>query len=168
MAEEETKEQEQQLPQETSQEEPQGEQEVSHETDWKKEARKWEARSKENAEKLAKLQEQAEQMRANGAKVDELTKELEALKASKAHDEAVLKVSSETGIPANLLKGDNEEELNAFAQSLTSYMEAQKPSYPTDKGAGQNSPRITREQIFAIKNPQERQKVIAENLDLFK
>ena len=52
-------------------------------TDWKAEARKWEAR----------------------AKAEKLDSELKAVKAKAAHDEAVAKVAKETGVPASIIKG---------------------------------------------------------------
>ena len=68
-------------------------------TDWKAEARKWEAR----------------------AKAEKLDSELKAVKAKAAHDEAVAKVAKETGVPASLIKGESEDEMREFAQSVAAY-----------------------------------------------
>ena len=68
-------------------------------TDWKAEARKWEAR----------------------AKAEKLDSELKAVIAKAAHDEAVAKVAKETGVPASLIKGESEDEMREFAQSVAAY-----------------------------------------------
>lgn len=70
-------------------------------TDWKAEARKWERRSKENAEK---------------AKA-----ELDALKAEKARANLVAKVAKETGVPASLITGDDEDSMREYAKRLAEW-----------------------------------------------
>lgn len=55
------------------------------------------------------------------AKAEKLDSELKAVKAKAAHDEAVAKVAKETGVPASLIKGESEDEMREFAQSVAAY-----------------------------------------------
>ncbi len=152
--------------------EPQGQQTEPHGTDWKAEARKWEERAKANKAKADKWDEQEEANKSELDKAREAAQaaqaELDALKKAKAHSDLVGKVSAETGIPAHLLHGDTEEELSESAKQLASFIEASKPTFPTDKGGStSNGAAVTRETIMAIKNPTERVRAIAANKELF-
>lgn len=60
--------------------------------------------------------------------VKSLTAELEGLKHEKELQGLVKKVSEETGVPAELLRGANEEEIAAHAEALKPYIV--KPSAP--------------------------------------
>jgi septal ring factor EnvC (AmiA/AmiB activator) len=110
----------------------------AEEIDWKAEARKWEARSKENktaADELAQLKEaeKSEIQKANekAAKAEakanayELEKSIVGWKAD---------VSKKTGIPAEVLAGSTEEEIEAHAASLAPYFK--KHPAPVVKGDG--------------------------------
>lgn len=94
-------------------------------TDWKAEARKWKRRSKENADKAKaydELQEQSktelqraqEQAAAYKRKVDELSAKAE-------RDAARAKVAKETGVPAELVAGDDEDAMRAFAKAVAAW-----------------------------------------------
>jgi hypothetical protein len=135
------------------------------ETDWKAEARKWEARAKENlsaAEKLAALEEkdktdlQRAQARAEAA--EKKAAELEAAEKKRAADAEAArqiadwkaKVSKETDVPADVLRGSTLEDIQAHAESLKALLpEPRKPGYVPGEGrtvaAGKGDPR----QIFA-------------------
>jgi len=91
-------------------------------TDWKAEARKWEARAKENkeaAEKLAEIEE---------ASKSEQQKQAEALAAAQARiaefEQAAQvaswtqEVAEATGVPASALRGSTKEEIEAHATTL--------------------------------------------------
>ena len=96
------------------------------------------------------------------------TQERDALKAEKTRREMVEKVASEVKLPyqaINMLQGATVEELKANAEVLRASM----PMYPvtTDSGTVQPVP-ITREQIDAIKDRDEREKMMLEHLDLYK
>ena len=95
-------------------------------TDWKAEARKWEQRAKENkgaADKLKKIEEsemsaiEKAQAEAKAAKA-----EAESLKAEKEREAWVKAASKKTGVPAELLRGSTEEEIEAHAESLKPYV----------------------------------------------
>ena len=98
-------------------------------TDWKAEARKWEARSKANAEKARAFDELQEQSKTELQKAtDRATKaeaELEGMR-QRAELEAVrAKVSEETGVPANLIAGADEDEMRERAKAIADFA---KPS----------------------------------------
>lgn len=102
---------------------------------------------------------------------DEATARVASLEAAIAHRDLVDKVSDATGVPRSLLKGDTEEELTASAEAVKAYAGAlapKPPAYPEDKGGGANPKPITKDQIEAIKDPEERVRVRAQHLDLYR
>lgn len=107
------------------------------ETDWKALARKWEKRAKENAEKARAFDEGTKDADKAQKQVEELVKELSDLKAQNATNDIRAKVSKETGVPQDLIRGDTEEEMQEFAQSLTEW--AKPKSAPRVKSPGKFS-----------------------------
>lgn len=107
-------------------------------TDWKAEARKWEARAKENRSAAAELQqlkdaEKTELQRA-AEKVAAAQREAEAAKAEAAR----LRIAAKHGISEeylDLLTGDDEEELEAKAKKLAALVTAQTKSEPNAAGS---------------------------------
>lgn len=98
------------------------------ETDWKTEARKWEQRAKENLtaakanEDAAKrLAEYEESQKTEAQKLqeerDKATAELASERAARIRAE----VAATKGIPANLLSGSTQEELEASADALIAF-----------------------------------------------
>lgn len=123
------------------------------EIDWKAEARKHEARAKENAAAAAKLAALEEAQKTAEQK---LTDRLTA--AEKERDEARLealrvKVGAAKKLPAevvDLLKGDTEEELAAHADRLAEHFKASvRPSGSADQGPRGSAPTATPAQEFA-------------------
>ena len=95
--------------------------------------------------------------------------ELDALKAEAQRRDLVDKVSSDTGIPANLLHGDSEDELRASAKAVSAFVESRKPAQPLDKGgAPAPSGAMTRDAIEKIKDPVARVKAMAAHADLYR
>lgn len=94
----------------------------AQETDWKAEARKWEARSKENAEAAKRLAEIEEASKTEAQKQAEKLAEYEAKVREYETREQIAawanEVSMETGVPAVVLKGSTKEELEAHAAQL--------------------------------------------------
>lgn len=95
------------------------------ETDWKSLARKWEQRSKANAEKAAAYdelekssQEKLQKALDRAAKAED---ELKAERAAREADALRERIAREKGVPADLLHGSTEEELSAFADRLVQY-----------------------------------------------
>ena len=76
--------------------------------------------------------------------------ELEARNAEIARRDLLDKVSKETGVPAELLKGDTEEELAASAQQIAEFAKAKEPGIPQDKGGGAQHKQAARREIPAI------------------
>lgn len=98
------------------------------ETDWKAEARKWEARSKDNKTELDSL---TEKLTALESQNGELVGKVTAFESERDHAQLVAKIAESEGVPATALRGTTEEELTAHAASLK---EAFKPSAPVIPG----------------------------------
>lgn len=143
-----------------------------HGTDWKAEARKWESRAKANAEKAKKWDEEEEKQKTELQKEREAREKAEAelnrVTAQAEHLKLVNKVSSETGVPADLLHGETEEELEKSAQAISDFAASKSPSIPSDKGGSPNQKPITRDSIESIKNQAERIRMRAQHIDLYK
>lgn len=112
------------------------------EVDWKAEAEKWKANSRKNednakanaaaAKKLAEIEE------ANKTELERVTARAEAAeKAAQDALEAKLRsdVAAEKGVPAVLLIGSTQEELEAAADALLAF-KGKTPSAPTSEGQG--------------------------------
>ena len=101
----------------------------------KAEARKWEDRSKSNFEELQKAQETATAFEARVAELEtsnaDLSETVSGFERAKERDALLKKVSETTGISADALRGDTEEELIAHAETLKSVF---KPSAPVIEG----------------------------------
>lgn len=90
-------------------------------TDWKAEARKWERRAKENAEKAKAYDETASKSRTLEERIAAIEAERDGLAGEKARSELVAKVAREFGISADLvsmLSGTDEQTLAAQAREL--------------------------------------------------
>ena len=116
------------------------------------------------AEEASKTELQKEQERSAN-----LQKQLEALQKADAERQLKEKVSKETGVPMELLRGDTEEDLKAQADAILKFAKPGQPSYPTVRDGGETriSNNITKEDILAIKDDRKRLKAIRENIELF-
>lgn len=128
------------------------------------------------AEKLAKMNEQEK----SEYKIAELEKELNALKAEKGRTEMMrtarqmlsndgLNVSDEI---IGVLVNDNAEQTNEAVKAFSKMLREEIDKGVKAQLAGGNPKKggtsaLTKEQIMAIPNKYERQKAIAEHLDLF-
>lgn len=127
--------------------------------DLKAKATAYDAAEEANKSDLQKANEKAESLQA----------QLDALTKANRERELRERISSETGVPANLLRGGNEDDLRAQAEGIKGFATASKASYPTVKDGGETSvPSVTKEQILAIKSEKDRLKAIRENIELFK
>ena len=116
------------------------------------------------AEEASKTDLQKATERAN-----ELQSQLDALTRANQERDLREQIAKETGVPASLLRGGNEDDLRAQAEGIKGFVTASKASYPTVRDGGETStPSITREQILSIKSEKERLKAIRENIELFK
>ena len=155
------------------------------ERDWKAEyekvlaqSRKWEQRSKDNAAKAKELDELKAATQTDAEKLADAVKRAESAESKLAELERaaeraaiVAEVAAKSGVDAEWLgrmAGDTAEEIQANADFLASKLSG-APIYPSvpDNGHSKAAP-ITREQIDAIKDPRERVRVRAQNLNLYK
>lgn len=94
-------------------------------TDWKAEARKWERRSKENADKAKAYDELQEQSKTELEKAREQAasykRQVDELNAKAERDAARAKVAKDTGVPAELISGDDEDSMRAFAEAVAKW-----------------------------------------------
>lgn len=101
------------------------EEEGADTTDWKAMARKWEARSKENADKARAYDELQEQSKTELQRVQEQAaaykRQVEDLNAKAELDRARARVAKESGVPAELIFGADEGEMEANAKALAAW-----------------------------------------------
>lgn len=94
-------------------------------TDWKAQARKWEERAKANAEKARSYDELQETQKSELQKAQEAAKklqdELDGVKRKAALDAARQAVAKEAGVPADLVAGDDEDSMRAFAKAVAAF-----------------------------------------------
>lgn len=109
-------------------------------TDWKANSRKWEDRAKSNKEQLDAALKELEELRASQA--TNTNEQLEQANAKIAELKLKIKVSTETGVPVELLQGSDEGAITASANALTSYAQSfakSNAAYPLDKGGAAHS-----------------------------
>lgn len=120
---------------------------------------------KDKAAKLDEIEEasktELEKARSALAQANERIK---AMEGAKAKADAIAKVSRETGIPADLITGDDEESMMESAKALAAWTESLKPSFPTDKGTPGGVPSLSLEEINKIKDPAARVQARAERI----
>jgi len=98
----------------------------AQETDWKAEARKWEARAKENNSAAQKLAEIEESKKSETQKLQEQIAEYEKRAAEAERDRARLAVIAKHGIPEefhDLVHGSDPEALEASAAKVKSLIQ---------------------------------------------
>ena len=109
----------------------------AQETDWKAEARKWEARAKENNSAAAKLAEIEEANKSEAQKLQEQLASLQERAATAERDRERLAVIAKHGIPEeyqDLVHGGTADALEASAakiKSLIASTSAQQPAQAT-------------------------------------
>lgn len=107
-------------------------------TDWKSEARKWEKRAKENADKAKKYDDIEDANKSELDKLKEekskLEQELNGIKSERELNELKQEVSKEIGVPVDLIKGATQEEMEEFAKAIKEYA-TPKPSVKVPKSS---------------------------------
>lgn len=140
-------------------------------TDWKAEARKWEERSKSNRAELDALAGQLQEERSKQTDAEDRAAkaeaEMERIKAELDRTKLIGRVSEETGVPAALLFGDDEEALKASASAINAYAATKANAYPADRGSGKAANPVTVASIESIKDPVARIRARAEHIDLY-
>lgn len=120
-------------------------------------------------EKAGKVDELAEASKKAAERADALQAQIDAMNAANAERELREKISSETGVPASLLRGAAEDDLRAQAAAILGFAKTTRASYPNVKDGGEaNPPTVSKQEILAIKSEKERLKAIRENIELFK
>lgn len=120
---------------------------------------------KQNAKHAKETDALAQQLAAEQADKAELEEELAVLKHDKELSEWKAQASKETGVPAEVLKGETLEEIQAHAAQIKEAM-PMYPTLPNDTGAT-NPPAVTKEDIYQIKNREERVRAMALHDELF-
>ena len=108
--------------------------------DYKAKAAKFDEAQEASKSEMEKLLDRASKAEA----------ELEEMRAMNARRDLLDKVSKETGVPAELLKGDTEEELAASAQQIAAYAKAKEPGIPEDKGGAATQKAAARREMPVI------------------
>ncbi len=113
-------------------------------SEWKAWSRKWEKQAKANKEKADaydKLQEEAKSdLQKATERAEKAERELSEANAAREISELRSKVSAETGVPAELIKGTDEESMSASAKALVAWAKPTAPhagkpgSYSADGG----------------------------------
>lgn len=120
----------------------------------------------------------AEYEKQNGESEGELEKLGERVKALEAENSAMkhagevsewkAEASEKTGVPASILRGDTEEEIEAHAEAVKAAMEKAGVGYPSvDPGNNPASGDMSKAQVLAIEDPIKRRAAIAENIEKF-
>jgi hypothetical protein len=122
------------------------------EVDWKAKAREWERRAKDNKSAADELAALKEAQKSEAQKLAERLADAEA-KAHAAEMKALrADIAQAKGVPASLLAGSTEEELNASADALLAFRgesvtpRAPKPDPNQGRGGALN---VSTEQLFA-------------------
>ena len=172
-------------PTETAGREPHGAEQAESERDWKAEyekavaqSRKWEQRAKENKDAAARLADLEDASKTDAEKLEDAVRRAEDAEARLAEyerraerDATVAEVAAAKGVDAELLSrmaGGTREEIEADADFIAARAAA-APIYPSvPDGGGGKGAAVTREQIDAIKDPAERVRMRARNIDLYR
>lgn len=102
---------------------------------WEKEkanSRKWEKQAKSNkdaAERLAKVEEDGTSVEE---RISDLTKRLDEKERAEERTKIAAKVAKEKGVPADLLVGDDEESMSAYADRMLEHF-SPDAAPPVDK-----------------------------------
>lgn len=130
-------------------------------TDWRAEAKKWEARSKQNLARvkelepaqarLAELEEagqtELEKAIARAEKAEQKAAEAAELVAKKDREVLIGRIASEKKVPAKYLSGDTEEALIAsadeFLADIQSITPEGKPGHVPSTGTGDPKPEVS-------------------------
>lgn len=101
-------------------------------TDWKAEARKWEARAKQNSQAAAELErlktENMSEAEKTARRLQKLEAENAAFKAEQQHREWASQVSKDTGVPAALLTATSLESMQDQAKALKTWADSRTPA----------------------------------------
>ncbi len=120
---------------------------------------------KQNAKHAKETDALAKQLAEEQATKAELEEKVATFEHEKELSEWKAQASKETGVPAEVLKGETLEEIQAHAAQIKEAM-PMYPTLPNDTGAA-NPPAVTKEEIYQIKNREERVRAMALHPELF-
>lgn len=109
---------------------PQTDESKPAETDWKAEARKWESRAKANHDAARQLAELQDAQRTDAEKLADAQATIKRFEAAEQRRSWADEVSSDTGVPANLLTGDTLEAMRSSAEALTTWAAETRKTHP--------------------------------------
>lgn len=95
-----------------------------------KHSREWENRSKANKAKADELEQLKVQDAERAKQLEELQAYKDSAEAEKTRNALAAKVSEETGVPADLLVGDDEESMRSYAGKLDQYAHPKPQGLP--------------------------------------
>lgn len=121
---------------------------------------------KQNAKHAKETDALTQKLAAEQADKAELEEELAVLKHDKELSEWKAQASKETGVPAEILKGETLEEIQSHAAQIKEAM-PMYPTLPNDTGAANPPAPTTKEEIYQIKNREERVRAMALHDELF-
>lgn len=122
-------------------------------------SRKWESRSKANAEKAKLYDEASDKAATVEERLAKLEDENKALKAQRGRAQAVSKAAKATGVDealVGMLSGSDEKELTAQAKAFAAAMKTAGYPVVPDEGPHGSAGGLTEEDVANIKNPSER------------
>jgi len=120
---------------------------------------------KQNAKHAKETDALAKQLAEEQATKAELEEKVATFEHEKELSEWKAQASKETGVPAEVLKGETLEEIQAHAAQIKEAM-PMYPTLPNDTGAA-NPPAVTKEEIYQIKNREERVRAMDLHPELF-
>ena len=140
-------------------------------TDWKAEARKWEARAKENKAKAdaydAAEEERKSDLQKATERADRAEAELKAIKEEQERARAVKDAAARYGVDEETLS-----RMGGDIESNAEFLKSRKPpqpAYPQVNDRGEIPVKaVTEEDIESIKDPVERVRKRAQHIDLYK
>lgn len=106
------------------------------EEDWKAHARQWERRAKADRKQVESL---TDLIKASDTTIEDLRTQVADLQRAAERAEKIAAASSEYGVPADLIRGDTDEEIAEYAKRLAEWRgETSAPVVPklSDSGAG--------------------------------
>lgn len=121
---------------------------------------------KQNAKHAKETEELQDQLAEKSSKLEEANARLGELEHERELREWAEQAAEENGVPASLLRGDTLEEMQAHAAQIKAAM----PSYPvlpSDNGEP-GIPGVTKEEIYAIKDRNERVRAMGAHPELFR
>lgn len=105
------------------------------EEDWKAHARQWERRAKADRKQVESL---TDLIKASDTTIEDLRTQVADLQRAAERAEKISAAASEYGVPADLIRGDTDEEIAEYAKRLADWRGEAAPVVPklSDSGAG--------------------------------